>query len=121
WELQDRERYEDAVKVLEGFPAALRGGKGYHDVKEKLAEYSRFAGYKRKLEGAIAAGGGSEELRSLVGRVESGRMERDLLKLPCTDRFKDDARRVLGSSVYDEIAMKAIDLPPEVTVPDDEE
>jgi hypothetical protein len=114
WDLREAERYDDAVKVLEGFPRVLQTGEGFVKVQEKLAEYSRFSGFKKKLEAAIAAGSASEELKTYVGRIESGKMERDLLELPCINRFKEEARRVLSPAVYDEIAVKWMDIPNEV-------
>ena len=88
-------------------------------MQEKLAEYARFSGHKRRLEEAVAAGTGSEALRSLVGRIEAAEMEADLLALPSTARFKEAARRLLGPAVYDEIAVKALKLPSELPADED--
>ncbi len=111
WDLAyEEQRFGDAVATLERFPLALQEGKGYQEVKAKLATYNRFAGFARKLEQALAEGPTSKELRRLVARAEGNRLEDDLRDLECVERFKERARRLLGDAVYDELAVSSIDL-----------
>jgi hypothetical protein len=118
-DLADKEQYDEAVRVLQTFPRVLREGAGFARVQEKLAEYSRFGGFKRKLEEALKAGSSSPELRELIQRVENNGAEPDLLKLPCVERFKEEARQLLGGTRYDEIALEPFD-PQVFDTPDDQ-
>ncbi len=106
----ERERYEEAVTLLEGFPPRLRGAPVYAEVTAKLAEYRRYAELRGELEEALAGGAGSKALRRWIARIEGGHLAEDAYALPCVERFRERARALLGGPAYDALAVEAADL-----------
>jgi hypothetical protein len=106
----EAEKYDEAVRVLERFPAWLRDATISKDIDVKLATYSKFAGFRKRLEGALKKGAGDPSLRREILRVSRPNLAEELADLPCVARFKEDARSVLGDSAYDAIELEAADL-----------
>lgn len=106
----ERERYEEAVTLLEGFPPRLRAAPVYAEVAGKLADYRRYAQLRRELEQAIAAGAAGKGLRRWIARIEGGHLAEDAYGLPCVERFRERARALLGAPAYDALALEAADL-----------
>lgn len=119
WELRKAEEYDEAIRRLETFPPALRAGSGHAQVQEELGELARLRTFSRRLRSALEGGPASEDLRGLIRRIEGGRLEADLAALPAIERFKEDARRLLGPDAYDQLAVESMELP-DVVPADDE-
>ncbi len=104
WEQED---YDQSIALLEGFPDHLRGAPVYAEVQRKLQDYRRYAGLRRELDEALAEGRSSGRLKMQIARIEGNKLQEELYRLPCVDRFREQARRLLGDVEYDRIALEA--------------
>ena len=106
----EEERYEEAEQLLEEFPEALRQQPAFKDVQKKQGLYRSFAAFRRRLQDALREGSSSPLLGKLIRQVEGQRLSEALGELPCVERFRDQARRIMGDEAYDALALEAAEL-----------
>jgi len=108
YDLINEGKFKEAIDQIETFPAELRGEDVWPAVGEReikncrafLTEQDLFA---RAIE--EAKGGKKDELRKQVARVEKDEYEHRNQSF--VERFKKDAREVLGDKDYDKTVAKA--------------
>ncbi|RMG06562.1 MAG: hypothetical protein D6731_25515 [Planctomycetota bacterium] len=111
WDLAyEREDYEGAVRLLEGFPRELRGEAIFKKIEEKLRLYHSFAGFRKRLQKALEEGKDSPALAQMIKHVEREDFDPDLDELPCVARFRKKARELVGDERYDALELEVSGL-----------